>query len=150
MGHALGLGHHPYDDDDTAMGRNNSVISIMNENINNFPQMKITLEDVKQLHSIYDSDGFYSPLNLSSIATEQKIPIWSKHTAEWWSDNLIQNDAFAIHLQYLIDNQIILLENSSLIDFENSEKILEIKNTAYWWSQGFISDDEFFSYITKK
>jgi len=37
------------------------------------------------------------------------IPTWIKNVAGWWADNLIDNQTYFNALQWLIDNNILII-----------------------------------------
>jgi len=75
------------------------------------------------------------------------LPPWIKSNAKWWSEGSIKDSDFVQGIQYMINNEIIILPNlpetvSSVT--EGSKEIPSwIKNNAEWWSQGLISDNDF-------
>ena len=72
----------------------------------------------------------------------EEIPEWVKNTAGWWSDDLISETEFVNAIEYLINAQIIFVENTT--STSKSEQVPEwVKNTAGWWSDGQISDSAF-------
>ena len=42
--------------------------------------------------------------------TDSKIPSWIKHVAEWWANDEISQDEFLRGIEYMINNNIILLD----------------------------------------
>ena len=77
-----------------------------------------------------------------------KIPEWVKNNVGWWTNGLIDDNTFALGIQYLIGTDIIQIPSS---DASVSNPSLEIpsriKNNATWWVQGVISDSDFVSDI---
>ena len=73
-----------------------------------------------------------------------KIPDWVRSTAKWWSINQISDNDFAKSLDYLVDKNIIVINQGVAAD-GYSEPILPswLRENAGWWSQGLLSDDEF-------
>ncbi len=73
-----------------------------------------------------------------------QIPNWVKNNAKWWAEDQIGDQAFVSGIEYLIQQEIILIpdlpENSS----PNFRGIpLWVKNIAEFWADNTISDDEF-------
>ena len=79
--------------------------------------------------------------------SHDKIPKWVKSNAEWWANDLIDDDSFVSGIQFLIEEKLILVSSSSSSDAtsaaENKTIPKWIKSNAHWWSQGIISDDDF-------
>jgi len=77
---------------------------------------------------------------------ETAIPDWVKTVASFWCDDAIDDGSFVEGIQYLIDNNIIVVLTQSG-GGESQEIPSWVKNNACWWSQGTISDDDFASGI---
>jgi methionine synthase II (cobalamin-independent) len=77
-----------------------------------------------------------------------KIPDWVREIAKWWSLTQISDEDFTTGLQYLIQQEIIIMKKE-ITSEEESEPALPswLRKNAGWWSQGLISDDEFFKSI---
>lgn len=52
-------------------------------------------------------------------AQNQSIPSWVKTNAGWWAEGQIDDDAFIQGIQYLVNNQIIIIPNDNT---NNSQK----------------------------
>jgi len=73
------------------------------------------------------------------------IPDWIKEVAAFWCDDKIDDSSFIEGIQYLIDNDILLVP-STPSGYGSSQSIPSwIKNNACWWSQNLISDEDFAS-----
>jgi len=72
-------------------------------------------------------------------AEEYLIPEWIKNNAGWWASGSIGDSDFVLGVQYLI-NQEILVVNTSIIpnDFP-----LSLKENAARWANGDIDDEQF-------
>ncbi len=88
------------------------------------------------------------------------LPDWLKRTAEWWSQDQIDDSTFATGIQYLIKENIIVIpdlpEETQKMELQDEkramglerDKIPEwVKNNAGWWADGLISDDDFINGI---
>jgi len=73
------------------------------------------------------------------------IPDWIKEVAAFWCDDKIDDSSFIEGIQYLIDNDIILVPSTSSGTGGSQTIPSWIKNNACWWSQGLISDEDFAS-----
>ena len=95
-----------------------------------------------------------APLQTQSMAATtsadddflDRIPKWVKSNAGWWANDLIDDDTFVSGIQFLIEEELILvssLYSDETLDAENKTIPKWIKSNADWWSQGIISDDDF-------
>ena len=96
----------------------------------------------------------------SSAQEDTQIPDWIKNVAEWWANGEISENEFLTGIEYLINNNIILLyfipcsekiENQTT----SSAKMVPdwVKNNAKWWSEDLIVDTDFINgieYLIKK
>ena len=73
----------------------------------------------------------------------QNIPQWIKNNAAWWSDGTITDSDFLNGIEFLIKNNIMIIEQIKTTSSSSEEIPLWIKNNARWWSSGLISDDDF-------
>ena len=81
------------------------------------------------------------------------IPFWIKNNAGWWADGEITENDFLLGITFLIDNTIIKITNTSIL--ENADNATDsgitkrvpdwIKNNAGWWAGGQIPDSVFVS-----
>ena len=87
------------------------------------------------------NDGFISA---------SKIPTWIKSNAGWWADGQIDDQAFIQGLQFLIQEGIMIIPETTQVEnaSESQEVPTWIKSNADWWAQGLISDDDFLKGIT--
>ena len=75
-----------------------------------------------------------------------RIPKWVKNNAQWWANDLIDDDTFVSGIQFLIEEKFILVSSlpSDVASYSENKTIPTwIKSNADWWSQGIISDDDF-------
>jgi plastocyanin len=73
---------------------------------------------------------------------DSKIPSWIKNNAGWWADGTIDDNSFVQGIQYLIENNILIVSSQTTNDIQ--EKIPSwIKNNAGWWADGTIDDESF-------
>jgi hypothetical protein len=86
----------------------------------------------------------------NSSAQDAQIPGWVKSVAEWWASGDISENEFLTGIEYLINNNIILLHNipcNEKIESQitSSAKMVPdwIKNNASWWSDNLIDDIDF-------
>ncbi len=72
-----------------------------------------------------------------------EIPTWIQNVAAFWCEDKIDDASFIEGIQYLIDNDIIMVSGTSSA-YGGSQSIPSwVKNNACWWSQGLITDEDF-------
>ena len=85
----------------------------------------------------------------NSSAQDAQIPNWVKNTAGWWASGVISENEFVTGIEYLINNNIILLDfvpcNYKIQNQYGDTKSIPdwIKNNANWWSENLIGDTDF-------
>ncbi len=74
-----------------------------------------------------------------------EIPTWLKNVAAFWCEDKIDDTSFIEGIQYLIDNEVVVVSTTSS-SFGGSQNIPSwVKDNACWWSQGLIGDEDFAS-----
>ena len=82
------------------------------------------------------------------IRGESTVPDWVKNTAGWWASEQIDDSAFLQGIQYLIKEEMIVVEIPTEIDSEATEEVPGwVKNTVGWWAEDKIHDTTFVSGI---
>jgi len=71
------------------------------------------------------------------------IPDWVRDVAAFWCNDEIDDSGFIEAIQYLIDNNVIIVPATQLGLGGTQEVPLWVKNNACWWFQGLISDNDF-------
>ena len=91
--------------------------------------------------------GIFVP---NSSAQDAQIPGWVKNVAEWWASGDISENEFLTGIEYLINNNIILIDFVPCNDEIQSQTTSSsksvpdwIKNNAIWWSENLIDDIDF-------
>jgi len=85
----------------------------------------------------------------NSSAQDAQIPNWIKNVAGWWASGVISEDEFVTGIEYLINNNIILLDfvpcNDEIQSQYGGAKSVPdwIKNNANWWSENLIDNTDF-------
>ena len=100
--------------------------------------------------SAFDSAGNAAPQK-SFLVTVRPIslliPDWIKEVAVFWCDDKIDDASFIEGIQYLIDNNILIVSASSS-EISGSQNVPSwVKNIACWWSHNQIGDQDFASSI---
>jgi len=93
----------------------------------------------------------------NSSAQDAQIPDWIKNVAGWWASDEISENEFLFGIEYLINNNIILIPFTpcSVSHTDSSDNMVPdwFKNNAKWWSENLIEDTEFINgieYLIKK
>ena len=88
----------------------------------------------------------------NSFAQDAQIPSWIRNVAGWWASGDISETEFLTGIEYLINNNIILIEYVPCHYKVQSQTISPsksvpdwIKNNANWWSENLIDDIDFFN-----
>jgi len=90
--------------------------------------------------------GIFVP---NSSAQDAQIPDWIKNVAGWWANGVISENEFVTGIEYLINNNIILLDFVPCNDeiqsqYGDAKSVPDwIKNNANWWSENLIDDTDF-------
>jgi hypothetical protein len=86
----------------------------------------------------------------NSSAQDAQIPNWIKNVAGWWAVGDISENEFLAGIEYLINNNIILIDfvpcNYKIQNqtISPSKSVPDwIKNNASWWSDNLIDDTDF-------
>jgi hypothetical protein len=72
------------------------------------------------------------------------IPLWIKDVGTMWTGGSISDETFATAIEYLINNDIIIIPETT--SEQSSEQVSIpgwVKTNAEWWTQGMITDDDF-------
>ena len=86
------------------------------------------------------------PIVINRVTTQDNtisIPEWIKNNALWWSEEQIDDDTFLQGIEYLIQNNIIVIPQTEQETSESQEIPSWIKNNAGWWANGSIDDETF-------
>ncbi len=84
--------------------------------------------------SIYNILGYEDPVS---------VPDWIRNNAEWWASGTITDSTFVTGIEFMLENNIIMISNIPSGDTSSDEIPDWIRNNAHWWSQDLISEVEF-------
>ena len=86
----------------------------------------------------------------SSAQGDTQIPGWIKNVAGWWANGEISENEFLYGIEYLINNNIIIIPFMLCGEIIESQTISStefvpdwVKNNAKWWSEDLIEDTDF-------
>ncbi|NWJ91055.1 hypothetical protein HX856_07480 [Marine Group I thaumarchaeote] len=85
----------------------------------------------------------------NSSAQDAQIPNWIKNVAGWWANGVVSESEFLAGIEYLVNNNIILLDFVPCNDkiqsqYGDTKSVPDwIKNNASWWSENLIDDIDF-------
>ena len=83
-------------------------------------------------------------VSLHASGQNYSIPTWIKNNAKWWSAGQIGDSDFTQGIQWLIENEIIVIPQGQTSSGTAEKQIPSwIKNNAGWWADGKITDDDF-------
>ena len=71
------------------------------------------------------------------------IPSWIKESAGWWAAGSINDESFILGIEFLIQNDIILIPKTQQADSLSQNIPSWVKESAGWWAAGSINDDTF-------
>ncbi len=75
------------------------------------------------------------------------IPDWIKTHAGWWAGGQINDSAYLLGIQYLIEEGIMVIPSTEMSESSGSQVPVWIKNNAGWWASGQIDDITYVSGI---
>jgi len=101
---------------------------------NNEPSYKSWFDSQFLGVSIYNILGYEDPVS---------VPDWIRDNAEWWATGTITDSTFVTGIEFMLENNIIMISNIPSGDTSGDEIPDWIRNNAHWWSQDLISEDEF-------
>ncbi len=120
--------------------------------IPNFPSLD---KSPQSYIDIYNNESSYkswfdsqfqgaSIYNILGYEDSVSIPTWIQNNAEWWATGEISDSVFVTGIEFLLENNIIMISNIPPSENVSEDEIPDwIRNNAHWWSQDLISEDEF-------
>jgi hypothetical protein len=98
--------------------------------------------------SINNTGGQQPTQNISlntNISVNVQIPTWIRNNAMWWSEGVITDTEFAQGIQFLVQERIIVMPQSTSNSVVMTGHGIPswVKNDARWWSHGEMSDNDF-------
>ena len=125
----------------TYRGINTSELAV------SFPDGDILISGILKDNSKTANVWLYAfPENIV-IQNPIEIPKWIKNNAAWWSEGTISDLDFLYGIEYLVNNEIIQIQNIEKNSQSSQEIPLWVRHNAQWWSSGLISDDDFLAGI---
>jgi len=88
-----------------------------------------------------DKKSFVITVNAPDVL----IPSWIKDVAGFWCGDEIDDGSFIEAIQYLIDNDVIIVPSTASSGSGAQEIPNWVKSNACWWSQGLITNSDFAS-----
>ena len=76
-----------------------------------------------------------------------EIPSWVKSNAGWWADGTITDSEFISGVEFLINDGIIVVPQTTVASQSDDAIPSWVKSNAGWWADGTISDGEFVNAI---
>jgi len=84
--------------------------------------------------SIYNILGYEDPVAMPDLI---------QSNAELWATGAIPDSTFATGIEFMLENNIIMISNIPSGSISGDEIPNWVRNNAHWWSQDLISEDEF-------
>ncbi len=80
----------------------------------------------------------------TTVRSDTRIPDWVKNNAGWWASGKLSDSDFTNGIEYLIENDIIVISDLPQSTGNSNEKIPDwVRFNASWWAAGLITEDEF-------
>lgn len=113
----------------------NGPISVQFDNLNGNSLARVSLPIVVNRINMFSDD---------IVSNGISIPDWVRENARWWSTNQIQDNDFALGIEFMIKEGIIKVPLTNHAQNEEDVGIPNwVKKNAEWWSERLISDKEF-------
>ncbi|MEK6946622.1 MAG: hypothetical protein AABX32_03360 [Nanoarchaeota archaeon] len=74
---------------------------------------------------------------------EIAIPNWIRNNAKWWADGTIADRDFVMGIQFLAQQKIIKVGQTTESSTSTQDIPQWIRNNAKWWADGMITDADF-------
>ena len=115
------------------------------ENISTITEVSADSRSYEGIKRIQESNS--NSVSITPVASDISIPNWVKKNASWWSDGQINDPEFAKGIEYLVQENIINVQQTDVETDENNADVTSIpmwvRNNASWWSSGELSDVDF-------
>lgn len=89
----------------------------------------------------------FDPSSQNSMSEEPSIPNWIKNNAKLWHENSVNDSTFVQGIQYLIEQNIIRVNQTTSTSQSVPQVPYWVKNVAGMWANNQISDDDFLNGI---
>ncbi len=113
---------------------------------------KINIPDAAKIQKLEDLIDTIENDGIKIVTVEEisnkthstiQIPSWVENNAKWWSEGSLSDSDFVKGIQYLIQQGILQIPQTSASASTSQSIPSWVKNTAGWWANGQVSDDEF-------
>jgi len=102
------------------------------------------INELKELIKSFNEKGIKMvPISEINSNVLKIIPTWVKNTAEWWAFGQIDDNTFVQGIEFLVQENIIKVTNTSQTNTNDQSVPSWIKNNADWWADGSIDDETF-------
>jgi len=102
------------------------------------------IDELKKLINSFNEKGIkIVPISEINLNLPKIIPTWIKNSAEWWVEGQIYDNTFVQGIEFLVQENIIKVTNTSQSNTEDQSVPPWIKNNAGWWVKGSIDDETF-------
>jgi hypothetical protein len=105
-------------------------------------EMGYSFGDIRQLKVLIGKVAYKdSEINQASLSSQ--IPIWIRTNAAWWVEGKIADDDFTAGIDFLIEKNLIKVEEKKSNTQMTRHVPSWVKNNANWWANGQITDSDF-------
>ncbi len=102
------------------------------------------INELKELIKSFNEKGIkIVPISEINSNILKIIPSWVKNSAEWWAIGQIDDNTFVQGIEFLVQENIIKVTNTTQINSGDQSVPSWIKNNAGWWANGTIDDETF-------
>jgi|GEM_PF-1057955 len=102
------------------------------------------INELKELFKSFNEKGIkIVPISEINSNIPNLIPTWVKNNAEWWAEGTINDETFVQGIEFLVQENIIKVTNTSQSNTEDQSVPTWVKNNAEWWAEGTINDETF-------
>jgi len=92
------------------------------------------INELKKLIKSFNEKGIkIVPISEINSNISKIIPTWVKNTVEWWASGQIDDNTFVQGIEFLVQENIIKVTNSSQTNTNDQSVPPWIKNNAGWW-----------------
>jgi len=105
------------------------------------------MEQSQHMYNSLDISSIKQNIPIVSQQSTSPIPSWIKNTAKWWSEGQVTDTDFINGIQYLIQQEIIVIPATQVSSNPSQGVPSWVKNTAKLWSAGQVTDTDFINGI---
>ena len=94
------------------------------------------------------SSSIPMPKTDDDFQINERAPEWIKTNAGWWSDGKIEDSEFILGIEFLINENIIVIQNVPTHGINENGVVPDwFRNNASWWALDLITEDDFINAV---